>query len=117
MDDAELIGSLAGWHSVAARAQARELAATAELMRRRRPRVWDRRADRAETRREELDGATAGGPERAMPTVVPSREAAEEIALALTVTGYAAGVQAQLAADLTRRLRWRSPSWTPGGRT
>jgi hypothetical protein len=104
MSDAELIGSLARWHAVAARAQGRELRATAELLRRRRPRVWDRRADRAETRRDELDGATADEPERAMPAVVPSREAAEEIALALTVTGYAAGVQAQLAADLTQRL-------------
>ncbi len=104
MSDAELIESLAGWHAVAARAQGRELRATAELLRRRRPRVWDRRADRAETRREELGGAAADEPERAMPAVIPSREAAEEIALALTVTGYAADVQAQLAADLTRRL-------------
>jgi hypothetical protein len=104
MSDAELIKSLARWHALAAQAQGRELTATAELLRRRRPRTWDRRADRTETRREELDGATADAPERAMPAVVPSREAAEEIALALTVTGYAAGVQTQLAADLTRRL-------------
>jgi Domain of unknown function (DUF222) len=107
MSDAELIRSLAAWHALAARAQGRELRATAELLRRRRPRVWDRRADRAETRREGLDGAVAGeadSPERVIPAVVPSREATEEIALALTVTDYAAGVQAQLAADLTGRL-------------
>ncbi len=36
--------------------------------------------------------------------VAASREAAEEIALALTVTGYAAEVQAELAADLVGRL-------------
>ncbi len=104
LSDAELVGSLAAWHAVAARAQGRELAATAELLRRRPPRRWDRRSDRAEPEREELNGEAAGGPGRARPVIVASREAAEEIALALTVTGYAAQVQAELAADLARRL-------------
>jgi len=118
MTDAELVDSLAGWHAVAARAAGRELRATEELLRRRKPRVWDRRADRAETRREEPDGAYedpssergapgsqgAAAPGRAVPTVVASREAAAEIALALTATEYGGQVQAELAADLSRRL-------------
>lgn len=119
MSDAELVDALAGWHAVASRAVGRELRATEELLRRRKPRVWDRRADRAETRREELDGVSPGeplsgtdasassgmtAPERAMPAVVPSREAAAEIAMALTATEYAAQVQTELAADLSRRL-------------
>jgi len=106
MTDADLLGSLAGWHAVAARATARELRATEELLRRRRPRVWDRRADRAESRREERDGVIPGepGPERAMPAVVPSREAASELALALTFTEYSAQAQVELTADLSRRL-------------
>ena len=105
MTDADLLGSLAGWHAVAARAVARELRATEELLRRRRPRVWDRRADRAETVREDLDGAAdEQGPERVMPAVVASREAASEVALALTATEYSAQAQVELTADLSRRL-------------
>jgi Domain of unknown function (DUF222) len=96
MTDAELVESLAGWHAVAARAAGRELRATEELLRRRKPRAWDRRTERAETNREQVDGA--------MPTVRPSREAAAEIAMALTATDYSAHVQAELAADLSRRL-------------
>src|SRR5262249_32319961 len=60
--DAQLVESLGAWRAVTSMAQGRELRATAELLRSRRPRVWDRRADRAETRREELDGAVAGEP-------------------------------------------------------
>ena len=107
MSDAELVGALTDWHAVAARAQGRELAVTAELLRRRPPRKWDRRADRAQTRREDADADSPGEPGcpgRAMPVVAASREATEEIALALTVTGYAAEVQAELAADLVGRL-------------
>lgn len=107
MSDAELVGALADWHAVAARAQGRELGVTAELLRRRPPRKWDRRSDRAQSRREDADGASPGEPGcpgRAVPVVAASREAAEEIALALTVTGYAAWVQAELAADLVHRL-------------
>lgn len=107
MSDAELLESLARWHAVAARAAGRELRATEELLRRRRPRVWDRRADRKEERREELDGASLGqdqGPERVMPAVVVSREAAAEIALVLTATEYSAQAQVELTADLSRRL-------------
>jgi hypothetical protein len=105
MTDGDLLTSLASWHAVASRAVARELRATEELLRRRRPRVWDRRADRAETRREELDGrADEEGPDRVMPAVVPSREAAAEIALALTATEYSAQAQVELTADLSRRL-------------
>src|SRR5215469_4319388 len=71
MSDADLVDSMAGWHAVAARAIARELRSTEELLRRRRPRVWDRRADRAEGRREELDGDQGVEvPERGMPAVV-----------------------------------------------
>ena len=113
MTDADLVNSLAGWHAIASRAVGRELRATEELLRRRKPRVWDRRADRAESRREELDGVIPGGPsapdgvevpERPMPAVVPSREAAAEISLALTATEYSAQVQAELAAVLSQRL-------------
>jgi hypothetical protein len=106
MTDADLLGSLAGWHAVAARAVARELRATEELLRRRRPRVWDRCADRAESRREDLNEVVPAepGPERVMPAVVPSREAASELALALTFTEYSAQAQVELTADLSRRL-------------
>ncbi len=113
MTDAELLESLAGWHAVAARAAGREMRATEELLRRRKPRVWDRRADRAETEREQLDGVVPGepgepggveSPERVMPAVVASREATAEIAMALTATEYSAQAQAELAADLSRRL-------------
>jgi hypothetical protein len=105
MTDGDLLTSLASWHAVASRAVARELRATEELLRRRRPRVWDRRADRAETVREDLDGgADEQGPDRVMPAVVPSREAAAELALALTATEYSAQAQVELTADLSRRL-------------
>ncbi|HXC82967.1 MAG TPA: hypothetical protein VNV62_14050, partial [Trebonia sp.] len=105
MTDGDLLTSLASWHAVASRAVARELRATEELLRRRRPRVWDRRADRAETVREDLDGgADEEGPDRVMPAVVPSREAAAELALALTATEYSAQAQVELTADLSRRL-------------
>ncbi len=60
MSDAELVGALADWHAVAARAQGRELAVTAELLRRRPPRKWDRRADRAQSRREDADATGRG---------------------------------------------------------
>ncbi|HXC82551.1 MAG TPA: hypothetical protein VNV62_11945, partial [Trebonia sp.] len=97
MTDGDLLTSLASWHAVASRAVARELRATEELLRRRRPRVWDRRADRAETVREDLDGgADEQGPDRVMPAVVPSREAAAEVALALTATEYSAQAQVEL---------------------
>src|SRR5215831_8062826 len=105
MSDADLVDSMAGWHAVAARAIARGLRSTEELLRRRRPRVWDRRADRAEGRREELDGDQGVEvPERVVPAVVASREAAAEIELALTATEYSAQAQAELAAVLSRRL-------------
>ncbi len=105
MTDGDLLTSLADWHAVASRAVARELRATEELLRRRRPRVWDRRADRAETIREDLDGgADEQGPDRVMPAVVASREAAAEVALALTATEYSAQAQVELTADLSRRL-------------
>jgi hypothetical protein len=105
MTDAALLESLAGWHAVAARAAARELRATEELLRRRRPRVWDRRADRAESRREDLDGGVdPAAPGRVMPAVVPSREAASEVAMALTATEYSAQAQVELTATLSRRL-------------
>jgi hypothetical protein len=101
MSDAELVESVVGWHAVGARAAARELRATEELLRRRKPRVWDRRADRIESRREDKDGTPT---QRPMPAVVPSREAAAEIALALTATEYSAQAQVELTADLSRRL-------------
>ena len=106
MGDAELVGALTDWHAVAARAQGRELAVTAELLRRRPPRKWDRRADRAQSRREDAEatGPEPGCPGRVVAVVAASREAAEEIALALTITGYAAETQAELAADLVGRL-------------
>jgi hypothetical protein len=110
MTDAELAESVAAWHAVGSRAAGRELRATVELLRRRKPRTWDRRADRAERAREDRDGAlpgapggSGGAPERVMSAVVASREAAAEIALALTATEYSAQVQAALAAGLSRR--------------
>jgi hypothetical protein len=72
-------------------ATARELAGIAELARRRPPRRWDQRAD--------ADPARDGQSTRTV-----SREAVEEIALALTLTRYAAEAQSHLAVSLTRRL-------------
>ena len=107
MTDADLVQSLAAWRAVASRASGRELRATEELLRRRKPRIWDRRADRIARTRAERDGAAPDGaqePEPVMPAVVASREAAAEIALALTATEYAATAQAELAETLSRRL-------------
>jgi Domain of unknown function (DUF222) len=103
MTDADLVDSLAAWHAIASRAVGRELRATVELLRRRKPRVWDRRSDRTGAP-DGADRADAEEPEPVMPAVVASREAAAEIALALNATEYSAYAQAGLAADLSRRL-------------
>ena len=107
MSDAELVGALTDWHAVAARAQGRGAGG-------------DRGSCCAGGRPVSGTGARTGrSPAGRTPRPPPrSRVAragwyrwwrrhgrlAEEIALALTVTGYAAETQAELAADLVGRL-------------
>jgi hypothetical protein len=81
--DDELIKTLPVLRSITAQATARELAVTQELIRRRKPGKWDSGAEKA-------SGIT--------------REAVQEVALALTLTQYAAQAQTQLATDLRDKL-------------
>jgi Domain of unknown function (DUF222) len=92
MEDGALAESLPAWRRIASWAAAGELAAIAELSRRRVPQLWDHR--------DEPDEAVGISAE----AVMVSREAIEEVALALTLTHWAADVQAHLAVSLTRRL-------------
>jgi Domain of unknown function (DUF222) len=85
LTDDELIGVLRAWRRQACWAQARELAAVAELARRR-PAEGTPPA------------ATLGG----FPAVI-SEFTADEVAMALTLTGRAAGVELDLALDLAAR--------------
>jgi hypothetical protein len=82
MDDERLVSSLPLLRRLGSLANARELAVTRELIARRRPAKWD-------TGTEEVSG-------------IP-REATEEVALALTLTRYAAQTQTQLAKDVADR--------------
>src|SRR5215469_6376984 len=85
LTDDELIGVLRAWRRQASWAQARELAAVAELARRR---------------------PAEGTPPAAAPGAFPaklSEFAADEVALALTLTGRAAGAELDLALDLAAR--------------
>jgi len=91
LDDAALVESMAAWRRVASWAQAGELAAVAELSRRRPSRRWDHRDDAA---------GAAGLPE----PVAVSRETVEEVSLALTLTRWSADAEAHLAVRLARRL-------------
>jgi hypothetical protein len=111
--DAELIDSMAGWQQVIAMAQGRLLRETEEVLRRRRPRYWDR--GRPGKRRGEPGDPDPGGPaagrahsvgagDQGRPAAVASREAAEEAALALTLTSYGARAHVDLTADLSNRL-------------
>lgn len=106
MTDAEVIGSAVKWQEVACRAQGRMFRAMEELLRRRRPRKWDRRNEQADEQRDEQDGIAEDPTalNRVRPAVMPSREAAEELALALTCTEYGAEALVSLTADLSRRL-------------
>ncbi|MDR3033835.1 MAG: hypothetical protein LBV78_12150, partial [Kitasatospora sp.] len=84
VDDDALIGVLRGWRRLTAWAQARELATITELARRR----------------------PAGGAPPAPPGQLPARMSeftADEIAVALTLTGHAADTQLKLALDLADR--------------
>ncbi|MDR3036606.1 MAG: 13E12 repeat family protein, partial [Kitasatospora sp.] len=85
LTDDELIGVLRAWRRQASWAQARELAAVAELARRR-----------------PADGTPPG----AAPGELPARLSefvAAEVAMALTLTGRAAGAELDLALDLAAR--------------
>lgn len=113
---AELIDSIADLQAVIAMAQARQYRQSEELMRRRKPRKWDRRAGWKEGRREQLNAPEAGfdpatrrtwieGTDyQARPAVLATREVAEEIALALNCTKYAARAHVELVYDLSNRL-------------
>lgn len=83
LPDDQLVGTLPLLRSITAQATARELAVTQELIRRRKPSKWDSGTEKA-------TGIT--------------REAVEEVALALTLTRYAAQAQTQLAIDLRDKL-------------
>jgi len=91
LDDAGLVESAGGWRRLASWATARELGAVAELARRRPSRRWDHSRDP-----EDPDGGPA--------PVLVSREAVEEVSLALTLTYYSAGAWTHLAVRLARRL-------------
>ena len=85
LTDDELVGVLRAWRRQASWAQARELAAVAELARRR---------------------PAEGTPPAAAPGAFPaklSEFAADEVAMALTLTGRAAGAELDLALDLAAR--------------
>jgi Domain of unknown function (DUF222) len=85
LTDDELIGVLRAWRRQASWAQARELAAVAELARRR---------------------PAEGTPPAAAPGGFPaaiSEFTADEVAMALTLTGRAAGAELDLALDLAAR--------------
>jgi Domain of unknown function (DUF222) len=83
LPDDQLIGTLPVLRSITAQATARELAVTQELLRRRKPGKWSSGTEQA-------TGIT--------------REAVEEVALALTLTRYSAQAQTQLAKDLRDKL-------------
>jgi hypothetical protein len=93
LPDDQLIGTLPVLRSITAQATARELAVTQELIRRRKPGKWDSGAERA-------TGIT--------------REAVEEVALALTLTRYSAQSQTQLAMDLRDKLPTTFAQMTTG---
>src|SRR5215469_7398670 len=97
LTDDELIGVLRAWRRQASWAQARELAAVAELARRRPA--------------EGTPPAAPGG----FPAAV-SEFTADEVAMALTLTGRAAGAELDLALDLAARRRPRR-RWRPGRST
>jgi hypothetical protein len=92
MEDGPLAESLPAWRRIASFAAAGELAAIAELARRRVPRLWDHP--------DQPDDTLAIGAE----PVTVCREVIEEIALALTLTHWSADNQAHLAVSLAQRL-------------
>lgn len=92
LEDGPLAESLPAWRRIASWAAAGELAAIAELARRRVPRLWDHADD--------PDDPLGPGAE----PVTVCREVIEEIALALTLTHWSADNQAHLAVSLARRL-------------
>jgi hypothetical protein len=107
---------MAEWQAIEAMAAGRKHAATAELMRRREARKWDKRDGWREGRRHKLGAPAPGqdpvtgavhvagaGPSGLRP-VLATREAEEETALALTVTTYAARAHVELTFDLECRL-------------
>ncbi|HEY1704471.1 MAG TPA: hypothetical protein VGG75_32645 [Trebonia sp.] len=114
--DLELGDLMAEWQAIEAMAAGRKHAATAELMRRREARKWDKREGWREGRRHKLgapapgrDPATgavhvAGAGASGVRPVLATREAEEETALALTVTTYAARAHVELTFDLECRL-------------
>ena len=107
LSDAEIIGRAIKCREVTARAQGRMFRSVEELLRRRKPRRQHRRGERAQEARDAYEGidadAEADAPMPRMP-VMPSAEAASELALAFTLTEYAAEKLTAQAADLSRRL-------------
>src|SRR5579875_3025596 len=97
MEDGPLAESLPAWRRIASWAAAGELAATAELARRRTPQLWDHPAEDSPDAPDDVPGIGAE-------SVTASREVVEEIGLALTLTHWGAEVQANLAMSLTHRL-------------
>ena len=85
LTDDELIGVLRAWRRQACWAQARELAAVAELARRR-----------------PAEGTPPAAALGGFPAAI-SEFTADEVAMALTLTGRAAGVELDLALDLAAR--------------
>jgi hypothetical protein len=103
LSDAEIIGRAIKCRELTARAQGRMFRSVEELLRRRKPRRRQRRGERVQEARDTYDGIDADAPMPRMP-VMPSAEAASELALAFTLTEYAAEKLTAQAADLSRRL-------------
>jgi hypothetical protein len=104
LSDAELVGQIRASRDLASRATGRQYRAQGELLRRRPPRGKSRRFEEQDARRDAEEGISGSAPGRPQIPVMPSEEAAGELALALTLTDYSAGIATALTADLICRL-------------
>jgi hypothetical protein len=106
MTDAELIGQAAALRSLAARAAGRQYWLLAEMLRRR-PYDGKRKAPRREAQaraRDETEGIGADAPAARQIPEAATDAAADEFAMAFTLTGYGAETLAMTTADLATRL-------------
>ena len=104
LSDAELFEQATRSRDLASMAIGREYRTLTELLRRRQPRMKSSRFEDQDARRDEEEGIPDDAPGRPPLPVMPSEEAAGEIALALRLTDYSAGILTAMVADLARRL-------------
>lgn len=104
LSDAELIEQARAARDLASMATGRQYRTLTELLRRRPPQMTSRRFEAQDARRDAEEDIDETAPNRAQFPVMPSEEAAGEIALAFTLTDYSAGIVTALTADLARRL-------------